>query len=75
MKILETVDKKAIIILDENEELEISTLKKNKEKVVIKCIDSTLHVDELSIEHLKKSGEEKKAIEAMQKFLRMNRKK
>ncbi len=74
MRIIEEENNKIkTIILEDGDTLEISTLKKNKEKVIVKCIDRTLHVDELSTNQIKNMKEEEIAIRTMKNYLSENK--
>ena len=67
MKTVKDNENKMTIVLEDNDEVEIISLKGNNQKLVVKCIDSILHIDEHS-----KNGfynEEQKAIDAMKKYL------
>lgn len=69
MRIIEDKNKKKTIILDDGDTLEISSLKRNKEKIIVKCLNSTLHIDELTTHHIKNMNEEEIAIQAMKDYL------
>lgn len=71
MKIIKESDIKSIIILEDNEELEIKALKGNNFKLIVKCIDSIIHIDD-NLENLNIRLEEEKAIAAMKKYLEQN---
>ena len=58
--------------MDELDELEIKTLKGNKETILIKCINSVLHLDEVRENTSILINEEKKAIESMKNYLKQN---
>lgn len=70
MRIIQENDKKVIIILDEDETLEISSLNGNKEHFVVKCLNSSLHIDELNIKAIKEKSLEEKEIKKMENFLK-----
>jgi len=71
MKLIEE-SKKVSIILDDEETVEISTMKGNNTKVVVKCIDNILHVDDLEISNIKNIIEEKNANKALENYLNEN---
>ena len=57
------------IVLEENDVLEVSTLYGNRESLFIKCLDLSLHIDELAISKIKEKCVEEKEINKMKKFL------
>ena len=69
MKIVTEDKNKALIVLEENDILEISSLCGNNEHLLIKCLNSSLHVDELTISQIKEKSLEEKEIEKMKKIL------
>lgn len=69
MKQMKESNHKTTIVLEDNDILEILTLKKNKDKIIVHCINSALHVDEVPMEELEHLKEEKKAIQEMKKYL------
>ena len=72
MRIIDSKEHKKIIILEDDDELEISALEKNQTKVSIKCINSILHIDTKSNNDSNFYDEEEKAIEAMKNYLKNN---
>lgn len=75
MKQIKETDKKTTLVLEEGDILEILTLKGNKDKLIVKCIHTALHVDEIPVKDLEQIGEEKKAIRAMKEYLEKNEEK
>lgn len=73
MKQIKETDKKTTIVLEDGDCVEILALKRNRDKIVIQCINTALHIDEIPIEELEQLQEEKKAIQAMKKFLEKNK--
>ncbi len=69
MKLINNDKQNWTVVLDEGDVLEVSSLQRNKEKVLIHCLNASLHIDELSTQDIKERSEEKKAIEVMEKFL------
>lgn len=72
MKIIEN-DKSVTVIMEDNDVLEISTLRRNKEKVVVKCLDSVIHIDELTVNQIKEKSLEEENIKLMKDYLDKNR--
>ncbi len=73
MKILNNNENNVEIILDENDILDISTLKRNKEHIIVKCLNSSIHVDELTIKQIKKKSIEENEIKKMESILNKKR--
>ncbi len=74
MKQIKETDKKTTIVLEDGDVLEIVSLKGNNEKILIQCIHTSLHVDEIPLYEIEQLQEEKKAIEAMKNYLEKNEK-
>lgn len=70
MKIIEEKEKKLTIVLDDDEEVNILTLHGSKEKLVVKCFQSSLHVDEFLLSEVKEKSLEKKEIKKMATLLK-----
>ncbi len=68
MKIIEN-DNKVHIILENNDKLEVSLLYNNKEKIMIKCLNSIIHIEELTVSEIKERSMEQNEINKMKKFL------
>lgn len=68
MKTIKENGNMTTIILEDDDELEIVSLKRNKGKLVIKCINSILHIEEINKNDF--FDEEQKSIEAMKKYLK-----
>ena len=64
MKIIEE-NKKKIIILDTNEEIEVKTLKRNPISIIIKEADGTLLVDEVSSKRIKEIALEEEQVKIL----------
>lgn len=73
MKIIKDNDKKVTIVLEDDDILEISSLQCNSEKVIVKCLDSSLHIDELAVAKIKEKSLEEKEIKKMLDFLRKDK--
>ena len=73
MKIIDEEDKKVRIILEDDDILEISSLRSNNEKVIVKCLNSSLHIDELSVSKIKEKSLEEKEIKKMLEFLKKHK--
>ena len=56
------------IILEENDEIIISTMKGNKIKIRITYNNGALEIDDVSIEKINLLNEEEKAIKAMKRY-------
>ena len=63
------------IILDENDQLMISMLKGNKQKIYISAKNGALNLDSLTLSDIKQLEEEKKMIIAMKEFQKSREKK
>ncbi len=63
MKILGEDIKK--IILDEQDELIITTLKKNKREIHIKMMNGALHIEDLPIKRIEQMKDEEELIQTM----------
>ena len=64
MKIVEE-NKRKIIILETNEEIEIKTLKRNPISIIIKETDGTLLVDEVSSKRIKEIALEEEQVKIL----------
>ena len=64
MKIVEE-NKRKIIILETNEEIEIKTLKRNPIPIIIKEADGTLLVDEVSSKRIKEIALEEEQVKIL----------
>ncbi len=69
MKQMKETDKITTIVLDDGDVLEIISLRKGNNRVVVKCLDSVLHIDELSLEEIEQMQKEKEEINKMDKYL------
>lgn len=69
MRIVKENKSASIIVLEEGDILEISSLCGNNEQIVVKCLNSSLHVDELTINQIKEKSLEEQEIEKMKKYL------
>ena len=65
--------KKTSIVLEDKDILEVTILNENHTKITIKCLGSTLHLEEENIKILEEQKEEKKAIKAMKEYLKMQK--
>lgn len=72
MKIINNSTNHAIVVLEDNDVLEVTSLKKNHEKLIIKNKNSVIHIDELTIKEINDITEEKENIESMKKYLDKN---
>lgn len=63
-------NKKTSIVLEDRDILEVTTLNENHTKVIIKCLGSTLHLEEDNVKKLEEQKEEEKAIKAMEEYLK-----
>ncbi len=72
MKITEG-KKKTNVVLQDKEEISITALDGNI-KVIVKCLNNTLHIDEKTKEDLPVEDEEEKAIQAMKDYLKKQKK-
>lgn len=72
MKIINNSTNHAIVVLEDNDILEVTSLKKNHEKLIIKNKNSVIHIDELTIQEINDITEEKENIESMKKYLDKN---
>ncbi len=70
MKIINNTNNNIEIILDDGDVLDISTLRHNKEHLIVKCINSSIHIDELAANQIKKKVLEEKEIKKMQNLLK-----
>ncbi len=68
MKIIQNKDKYVTIFLEDNDILEIRTIK-SKENFIVKCQNTTLHIDELSSKELNNIKQEKDSIKKMKDYL------
>ena len=64
MRIVEE-NKRKIIILETNEEIEIKTLKRNPISIIIKEADGTLLVDEVSSKRIKEIALEEEQVKIL----------
>lgn len=64
MKVVEE-NKRKIIILETNEEIEIKTLKRNPISIIIKEADGTLLVDEVSSKRIKEIALEEEQVKIL----------
>ncbi|HIR74100.1 TPA: hypothetical protein IAB95_01200 [Candidatus Ventrenecus avicola] len=67
MKIIEE-NKKKIIILDTNEEIEVKTLKRNPISIIIKEKDGTLLIDEVSAKRIKEIALEEEQVKILKEY-------
>ena len=70
MKQIRETNNKTTIVLEDGDTLEIIALKKNKDKLIVHCINSALHIDEVSLKEVEQLQNEKEAIRAMKKYLK-----
>jgi len=75
MKQIKETDKKTTIVLENGDILEIIALKGNKDKIIVRCLDTVLYIDEITKEELEQLQEEKKAIQVMKEYLEKSEKK
>ena len=73
MKILGEDIKK--IILDEQDELIITTLKKNKREIHIKMMNGALHIEDLPIKRIEQMKDEEELIQTMRNNIQERSKK
>ena len=69
MKIINKAEKKINVVLEDGDVLEVSSLYGNKEHIFIECLDSKLHIEELSVSKIKEKSLEEKEIVKMSKYL------
>ncbi len=69
MKIIKENDCKALVILQENDIIEISALNGNKEHFEVKCLNSSLHINEFPFSKVKEKSIEEKEILKMKEYL------
>ena len=67
MKIIEE-NKKKIIILDTNEEIEVKTLKRNPISIFIKEKDGALLIDEVSAKRIKEIALEEEQVKILKEY-------
>lgn len=67
MKIIEE-NKKKIIILETNEEIEVKTLKRNPISIFIKEKDGALLVDEVSVKRIKEIALEEEQVKILKEY-------
>ena len=67
MKIIEE-NKKKIIILDTNEEIEVKTLKRNPISIIIKEKDGALLIDEVSAKRIKELALEEEQVKILKEY-------
>ncbi|HIQ94292.1 TPA: hypothetical protein IAB29_04075 [Candidatus Ventrenecus stercoripullorum] len=67
MKIVEE-NKKKIIILETNEEIEVKTLKRNPISIFIKEKDGALLVDEVSVKRIKEIALEEEQVKILKEY-------
>ena len=67
MKIVEE-NKKKIIILDTNEEIEVKTLKRNPISIIIKEKDGALLIDEVSAKRIKEIALEEEQVKILKEY-------
>ena len=68
MKIIEKNKNHNLIVLDDNDILEITTLKLNQIMIHIKCENGSLQIDDFSYLDFNALCEEQKAIASMKKY-------
>jgi len=73
MKIIEGITNE--IILEDNDEIIISTLHGNKTKIKITTKNGSLHIEDIAYEKIYNISEEEKAIRAMKEYKRNHPKK
>ena len=61
-------NKKKIIILDTDEEIEVKTLKRNPISIIIKEKDGVLLVDEISAKRIKEIALEEEQVDILKKY-------
>lgn len=67
MKIIEE-NKKKIIILDTNEEIEVKTLKRNPISIIIKEKDGAFLIDEVSAKRIKEIALEEEQVKILKEY-------
>ena len=67
MKIIEE-NKKKIIILDTNEEIEVKTLKRNPISIIIKEAAGALLIDEVSAKRIKEIALEEEQVKILKEY-------
>lgn len=63
------------IVLDENETIIVSTMKKNKIKIYISAKDGALHVDNVPISKIEQMRIEEESIKSMKEYIKERSKK
>ena len=58
------------VVLEDNDLLLVSTMQGNPSKIYIKSKNGELIIDDISLERMEELKEERKAIQAMQKYQR-----
>ena len=72
MKIIDEKNQVKNIVLEDDDILEISTLKRNNETIIVKCLNGILHIEELTSKQIKDKKQEEEAIKAMKDYLSKN---
>ena len=67
MKVVEE-NKRKIIILETNEEIEVKTLKRNPVTIKIECVNGCLLVDEVSSSKIKDISIEQEQLEKLKQY-------
>lgn len=73
MKIIENNEKKVTILLDEQDEIMVSSLGGSEEGLTITRLNSSIHIDELPVSKIKEKSLEEKEIQKMKDYLKTHR--
>lgn len=74
MKLIKENEKFTTIFLEDGEVVEICKMGKSSIRTRVKCIANTLHFDEITYKELRNLNEEKKALKALDKYLKKSKK-
>lgn len=70
MKLIKENEKLTTIFLEDGEVIEICKMGKSSIRTSIKCTANTVHFDEITYKELRNLNEEKKALKALNKYLK-----
>jgi len=72
MKIISRDEMHMTVILDDNDFLEVISLKNNNDKIVLKCVNSVIHIDEIPIHKINEKILDEKETKKIKKYLNYN---
>lgn len=74
MRLIEGSEKHHICILEDKDIVEVMTIRGNTQKLQMKCINNTLHIEEIPYKTIKNMNMELKEIKKIKDYFKFNKK-